>query len=423
MSFENEQEYQQEQEELQNVVDVDADDADFQPEEPVAPAEEPVVEVVQEKPEKAKKSIGLVKAVALILVCSLLSGLCATAATYFLPKVIAENNKTAIYEGVREPIELEVIQVGTDKLLTPAQVYAANVEASVGIQTSITTNYWGYQTTAAAAGSGFVLTSDGFVATNYHVVEDANSIKVTMYDGTTYPASLVGYDAEHDFAVLKVNAEGLQPVILGDSSELYVGDEVMTIGNPLGELTFSLTVGAVSALDRQITFSDGVTNDVFQTDCAINAGNSGGAMFNSYGEVIGIATGRYGGSGVDNICFAIPINIVRSVIEDLIANGYTTKPYIGVTVTDVSLQMQRSGKPAGALIYSVEEDGAAAAAGIRPNDIVTQINEQPVEKRNDLVRIIAECEVGQTITLEVYRNGQTFTVDATLGETIVSVEY
>jgi serine protease Do len=197
----------------------------------------------------------------------------------------------------------------------------------------------------------------------------------------------------------------------------------MTIGNPLGELTFSLTVGAVSALDRQITFSDGVTNDVFQTDCAINAGNSGGPMFNCYGEVIGVATGRYNGSGVDNICFAIPLNIVRPVIEDLIKNGYTTKPYIGVTVTDVSLQMQHAGKPVGALIYSVEEDGAAAAAGIRPNDIVTQINEQPVEGRDDLVRIIAECEVGQTVTLQVYRNGQTFAVDATLGEMIVSVEY
>ena len=364
------------------------------------------------------------KVIALTLVCSLLASMLGAAGVIFYNQHGKAGNKTTtIYEGNREPINLEHIQVDTSKLLTPAQVYAANVQATVGIQTSITTNYWGYQTTAAAAGSGFVLTPDGFVATNYHVVDNANSIKVTMYDGTAYPAFLVGFDEEHDFAVLKIDAEGLQTVVLGDSSNLHVGDEVMTIGNPLGELTFSLTVGAVSALDRQITFSDGVTNDVFQTDCAINAGNSGGPMFNSYGEVIGVATGRYNGSGVDNICFAIPINIVMPVIEDLIEKGYTTKPYLGVTVTDVNPQMLKAGIPMGAAVYSVDENGGAVVAGIRPNDIITAVDDTVVEGRADLADALAACQVGQTVTLTVYRNGQTFITNAVLGEMIVAIEY
>lgn len=420
MTFDNEQELQEEVTE-QLINEVSADEVDFEQSEQEQTSVTPVAETDEEKPKKVKKTWSVTKAVALILVCSLLSSMIGAAAAIFLPKII--KGKTFIYVGTHAPMELEEIQVGTDKVLTPAQVYAANVEATVGIQTSITTNYWGYQTTAAAAGSGFVLTPDGFVATNYHVVDNANSIKVTMHDGTTYPAFLVGFDAEHDFAVLKIGAEGLQPVVLGDSDELYVGDEVMTIGNPLGELTFSLTVGAVSALNRQITFSDGVTNDVFQTDCAINAGNSGGPMFNSHGEVIGIATGRFNGSGVDNICFAVPLNIVRPVIEDLIKNGYTTKPYLGVTVTDVSPQMLKAGRPEGAMVYSVEEDGAAAAAGIRPNDIITGMDDITITGRDNLVQSIAKCKVGQTVTFHIYRNGQTFTTDATLGEAIVTVEY
>ena len=420
MTFDNEQELQEEVTE-QLINDVSADEVDFERSEQEQTPVTPVVEIDEEKPKKVKKTWSVTKAVALILVCSLLSSMIGAAAAVFLPKII--KGKTFIYVGTHEPMELEEIQVGTDKVLTPAQVYAANVEATVGIQTSITTNYWGYQTTSAVAGSGFVLTPDGFVATNYHVVENATSITVTMYDGTAYPAFVVGIDPELDFAVLKIDAQNLKAVILGDSDELYVGDEVMTIGNPLGELTFSLTVGVVSALDRQITFSDGATNDFIQTDCAINSGNSGGAMFNSYGEVIGIASAKYGGSSIDNIGFAIPINKTRAIIEDLIQNGYTTKPYLGVTVTDVSPQMLKTGKPEGAMVYSVEEDGAAAAAGIRPNDIITGMDDITITGRDDLVNAIKDCVVGQTVTFHIYRNGQTFSTDATLGEVITYLEY
>ena len=162
----------------------------------------------------------------------------------------------------------------TGKEMTAAEVYAANVNSTVGITTSITTNYFGYQTTSAAAGSGFILTQDGYILTNYHVVEGSNSIKVTTYDGTGYDATLIGYDESNDIAVLKIDATGLTPVVLGDSDKLNVGDSVVAIGNPLGELTFSLTSGAVSALNREVTLSSNVTMDLIQTDCAINSGLS-----------------------------------------------------------------------------------------------------------------------------------------------------
>lgn len=179
-------------------------------------------------------------------------------------------------EGVREKSVLDITAIDTSKEMTPAEVYAANVNSTVGITTSVTTNFWGFHTTSAAAGSGFILTDDGYIITNHHVIENSDSITVSLYDGTTYEAELIGYDASNDIAVLKVEAEGLTPVVIGDFENLNVGDSVIAIGNPLGELTFSLTSGAVSALDREITLSNSVTMELIQTDCAINSGNSGG---------------------------------------------------------------------------------------------------------------------------------------------------
>ena len=162
-------------------------------------------------------------------------------------------NETAMLQGIREKSVLNTVTVDSGKEMTAAEVYAANVNSTVGITTSITTNYFGYQTTSAAAGSGFILTQDGYILTNYHVVEGSNSIKVTTYDGTSYDAQLIGYDESNDIAVLKIDATDLTPVVLGDSDTLNVGDTVVAIGNPLGELTFSLTTGVVSALDRPVT--------------------------------------------------------------------------------------------------------------------------------------------------------------------------
>ena len=351
-------------------------------------------------PSGGKKKMTVLVAVGLVL--ALLMGLLGSA----IGNSLFGKGSSTVYEGQRESSVIDVAKVDTGKLMTAAEVYAANVNSTVGITTSVTTNFWGFQTTSAASGSGFILTADGYVLTNYHVIESSNSISVTLYDGKSYDAALIGYDESSDIAVLKIDAEGLTPVVLGDSDNLNVGDSVVAIGNPLGELTFSLTSGAVSALNREITLSNSVTMNLIQTDCAINSGNSGGALFNLYGEVIGITNAKYSGSGtgasIDNIGFAIPINHVRGIVESIIENGYVAKPYIGVTVGDVS------------------EDSPAEKAGLQVNDIITAVNGKEISGRTGLSEAVSAASVGDTLTLTVYRQGKTISVDVTVGEQIQS---
>ena len=382
-------------------------------------------------PEQKKKGGKAGKIVALLLACALVGGGSGFGAAALMQKnasaqpqstTQASSDASVMLEGKRQTAALQVASIDTGTVLTPSEVYAQNVNSTVGITTSITTNYFGYQTTAAAAGSGFILTQDGYILTNYHVVENSNSITVTTYDGTAYDAQLIGYDESNDIAVLKVDATDLTPVVLGDSDTLNVGDTVVAIGNPLGELTFSLTTGAVSALNRPVTFSTGTTMNLIQTDCAINSGNSGGALFNLYGEVIGITNAKYSSSSssseasIDNIGFAIPIDQVRSIFESIITNGYIVKPYIGVTVSNVSSESQSFGLPQGAAVRSVTENGPAAEAGLQENDIITTVNGETITGSNDLVKLVTSSSAGDTLELTVYRQGQTLTLTLTVGE-------
>ena len=382
-------------------------------------------------PEAKKKGGKAAKVVALLLACALVGGGSGFGAAALMQKQSApasnsvssaSSDASVMLEGQRQTAALQVASIDTSKVLTPSEVYAQNVNSTVGITTSITTNYFGYQTTGAAAGSGFILTADGYILTNYHVVESSDSIKVTTYDGTSYDAQLIGYDESNDIAVLKIDATGLTPVVLGDSDKLNVGDPVVAIGNPLGELTFSLTSGAVSALNREVTLSSNVTMDLIQTDCAINSGNSGGALFNLYGEVIGITNAKYSGSGssgeasIDNIGFAIPINSVRSIVESIIKNGYIVKPYIGVSVEDVSSEMTSYGLPTGAVVRSVTDGAPAAQAGLQANDIITAVDGAEITGSNDLVQIVTAKKAGDTLKLSVYRQGQTLELTVTVAE-------
>lgn len=332
---------------------------------------------------------------------------------------------TTVYQGKRPSSVINTASIDTSKQMTPAEVYAGNVNSTVGITTQVTTNFWGYTTQSAASGSGFIYSADGYIITNYHVIESASSIKVTLYDGKSYDAQLVGYDESNDVAVLKIDAKDLTPVTIGDSDNLNVGDSVIAIGNPLGELTFSLTSGAVSALDREVTMSNNVTMELIQTDCAINSGNSGGALFNLYGEVIGITNAKYSGSSgsgasIDNIGFAIPINSVRSIVDSIIEKGYVAKPYIGVMVSDVSDEAISYGTPAGAAVVSVTEGGPAEKAGLQANDIITAADGKEISGKSGLSSIIADCAAGDKLTLSVYRQGQTLTVTVTVGEQTTS---
>lgn len=387
------------------------------------------------KKKKDKKGVGAGAIVAIALCCSILGGAFGSAGTALIIKNIkqedvkpANTQVSNMFEGERTPTVLETNVVDTSKVLTQAELYAQNVNSVVGITTSITTNYWGYKTTAAASGSGFIITEDGYILTNHHVIENSNSIKVALYNGDTYEAELIGYDESNDIAVIKIDAKGLTPVVLGSSDELNVGDEVVAIGNPLGELTFSLTSGYVSALNREITLSSNVTMDLIQTDCAINSGNSGGPLFNMYGEVIGITNAKYSSSGssneasIDNIGFAIPIDNVRSIFKSIIENGYVSKPFIGVSVADVSTETQSYGLPAGAAVKEIVEDSPAQKAGLEINDIITEVNGKEIKTSSDLVDTVKSASAGDVLKLKVYRQGKMIEIDITVSEKIQSAK-
>ena len=336
-----------------------------------------------------------------------------------------EENISNILQGLRENSVINIVNIDTGSLMTPAEVYAANVNSTVGITTTVTTNFWGFQSSSAASGSGFILTDDGYILTNYHVIEGSNSITVSLYNGETYDADLIGYDESNDIAVLKVDAENLVPVVLGDSDNLNVGDSVVAIGNPLGELTFTLTSGAISAKDRKVTLSSSVTMNLLQTDCAINSGNSGGALFNLYGEVIGVTNAKYSSSSsneasVDNIGFAIPINSIMNIVESIIEKGYISKTYVGISVLDVSAETQQYGIPAGAAVQSVTEGSPAEQAGLQKGDVITAVNGTAIDS-NALVDCVGAAEVGDQLVLSVYRQGTTLEITVTVGEQIQSV--
>ena len=394
--------------------------------------EAPTEQMPQMPGQKKHKKSGAGKAIALVLVCALVSG-CMGVGGAFLgsslvrqgqPETVLSDGVSTVMKGVRETSVLQIQQIDSSKTLSAAEVYAANVNSTVGIVTSaVTTNFWGQRTTSAAAGSGFLFTDDGYILTNYHVVQGADSVTVSTYDGTKYDARIIGFDESNDVAVLKIDAEGLTPVVIGNSDNLNVGDSVVAIGNPLGELTFSLTSGTVSALDREVTMSSGISMELIQTDCAINSGNSGGALFNMHGEVVGITNAKYSGSSgsgasIDNIAFAIPINDVYSIVTSIIEKGYIEKPYIGVSVLDVSDETQKYGLPKGASVQTVTDDGPAKAAGLQVNDIITKVDDTEIAGSSDLVKAIGQCEPGQEITLTVYRQGQTLELKVTVARKV-----
>ncbi len=405
------------------------DESAYTPEEPPTPG----VRIITEKPQASPRSKFSWGLIAMLLCCAFVGSLLGGGLVLLWqdsPQASGPaanhsgSDSSVILQGNRENSVIDIVQVDTGKLLSAAEVYAANVQSTVGITTSITTNSWGYQTTSAASGSGFVVTDTGYIITNFHVIEGSDLITVSLYNGGSYTAALIGYDESNDLAVLKIEAGGLSPVILGDSDNLNVGDSVVAIGNPLGELTFSLTAGSISAKDREVTMSNSLTMNLLQTDCAINSGNSGGALFNMYGEVIGITNAKYSSSGsetsIDNIGFAIPINEVRSIVESIIEKGYYSKPYLGISVVDVSRDYQIYGLPQGAAIQTVTEGGPAETAGLQVGDIITKFGDTKITGRSDLSAAIDRCKIGDTLTLTVYRQGQTLEISVTVGEQIQS---
>ena len=368
-----------------------------------------------------KKSRGGGTLLTLGLCCALVGGLAGGGAVYLAGQ--HAKSSTTIYESSHAPVAVSVADIHTGKPLTMPEIYAKNVPATVGITTElVTTNFFGQSVKGAAAGSGFVVSQDGYILTNYHVINGATSIQVAFADGTTYPAVLVGGEPGNDIAVLKIDAQNLPTVALGDSDNLVVGEQVCAIGNPLGELTYTFTVGYVSARDRTITMENNERMNMLQTDTAINPGNSGGPLFNSYGEVIGINTAKYSSNGssgsVEGIGFAIPINDVKSMVTDFIEHGYLTgRPSVGILMDDVSQDATlRYGIPAGVYLNAVLPGSCAEKAGLKAGDIITAVGDTPVTNGDQFKAVIKDTRAGDEITLTVYRDGRNETLSLTLDE-------
>ena len=358
---------------------------------------------------KKKEKRGL-KITALLLACAVLGTACGFGGAALHRNM--NRSSTAIHQSDRAPVTVEVKKVDGQQAMTPAEVYASTVNSTVSINTSTTRNVFGQVTESASSGSGFIITSDGYIVTNQHVVGGASEVTVTLYNGEEYDAEIIGGDADYDVAVIKIEGEDLPAVTLGNSADVNVGDWVMAIGNPLGELTFSMSQGSVSSSGRAINV-DGTPFNMLQVDCAINPGNSGGPLMNLYGEVVGIVSAKYSSysnTTVEGLGFAIPISDVQAIITDIIENGTVTdKAYLAITAGTMTEEMSAQYNidlAKGVFVYSVEDGGAGDRAGLRLGDVITEVDGKTIESMNDLSMAKKGYKAGDTVSLTYYRDGE-----------------
>ena len=388
--------------------------------------------VKREKPERKRRGIGLGGAIALCLICALLGGCLGAGINSWLnesrfdalEKALAENERVSAENAaaistasLQQPtVASPVLSTGAN--LSPAQIYERACSQVVGITISYSTpSYFGGSREATVSGSGFILSEDGYIVTNYHVIQVAEEsnlpIRVLLYDGTEYEASIVGREDVNDLAVLKIEATGLSPVTMGNSDELQVGDEVYAVGNPLGELEFSMSTGHVSALNRVISTEGADNISMFQLDAAVNPGNSGGPVYNTKGQVVGVVTAKYSDTDVEGLGFAIPSNDALRIAEDLVNNGYVTgKAYLGIWTDERynAMVAQYYDMPLGAYVAEVSPGSAADQAGLESGDIITAVDGQQVESSTDLRNLIRQYSAGDSAELTYFRAGESRSV-------------
>ena len=389
------------------------------------------------KPKKKKNKGGFGrKVIAALLVIALVGGSCVATAAIVNKRWEAQNQQMTVQfnqqiQALQEQIDAASHHATGDSVsgspvasidgMTPGQVYARNVDAVVAVSNQMTTQYYGQTAQASSSGSGFIISEDGYVISNYHVVEGATTLTVITNDGKEHPATLKGYDSTNDLALLKIEGQGFPCVSIGSSDDLIVGDQVVAIGNPLGELTNTLTVGYVSAKDRVVS-TDGTIITMIQTDAAINSGNSGGPLFNMKGEVVGITSAKYSGTtssgaSIEGIGFAIPMDDVQRIISDLKQYGYVTGAYLGVMVRNMDADTASVYRlPVGAYVDSVEQGGAAERAGIQAGDIIIKVGDTIVSSITDLTRVLRNYNAGDTGVVTVYRAGREMEISVTFDE-------
>ncbi len=361
----------------------------------------------QKKKKQRRKHSNFKAIVATGLICSLVGG--------GIGGVIGANSVDVSSSGSGASVQL----VGNSGEISPVIAIAQKVTPSiVGVKTYSTMNYWGQAVTSEGSGSGIIFREDGYIVTNYHVIENATSVTVTLNDGTEYDARIIGSDSSSDLAVLKIEASGLPAADFGDSDELQIGELVVAIGNPLGYEN-TVTDGIVSGLNRQLTnYTDTMT--LIQTNAAINSGNSGGALVNSKGEVVGINSAKLVASNAEGMGFALSINEVKPILEELISKGHVSRPYLGVTInSNYQVDEDTAEKyeiPMGIQIADVVKGGPADKAGLRAGDIIYKVDDTLIQSFEDLSDIIDNSQVGDQLRVLANRNGEKITANVTLTE-------
>lgn len=384
------------------------------------------------KQKKQRRGMPAAAIVALCLVCALVGGGFGGVIAGSLNGDDAHPQTTLNQENTPTTTGSSVSNNSSGEMSARDIYYNLALKQVVGINSDITTtNVWGMQVQGSVSGTGFVISEDGYILTNYHVIEDAyntNSPITVMfssesgYDTTEYTAEVIGFERNNDVAVIKIDATGLSAATLGSSSDLLVGDTVYAVGNPLGELTYSMTPGIVSATDRVITTEEGRMN-MFQISAAVNEGNSGGPVYNAYGQVVGIVTAKpntsSSGTSTEGIGFAIPIDDAVRIADEVINGGHQVgsndnPAYLGITAQDVdTMAQQYYNMPMGAYVLSVTDGSAADNAGILVGDIITQVDGYDVQSRDDLAQELTFHSAGETCEVVVYRSGEYQTLSVT----------
>lgn len=331
-------------------------------------------------------------------------------------------------EEVKANEPLVVTSTGSTTTLSVADIADLTENSVVEITTSVEgSNYFYGNYTATGNGSGVIISENGYIVTNNHVIDGASKVEITLKNGTTYEAKVVGSDSRTDIAILKIDGENLTVAKLGDSSKLRVGELAVVIGNPLGKLGGTVTDGIISALEREITL-DGTTMNLIQTNAAVNPGNSGGGLFNDKGELVGIIVAKSSGLDVEGLGFAIPLNDVKDVINDIIDLGYVSnRPFLGVTFASTTSSYEsgyglffgygmQNQLRYGAKVASVIEDSSAEKAGIKVGDHIISIDDEAVSSGSDVSQIVGTHKVGDKIKLGIIRDNKTLTLTAELGE-------
>ena len=313
----------------------------------------------------------------------------------------------------------------TSKANSTSEIVKKTADSVVEISTeSVVTGSFAQQYVQQGAGSGVIISQDGYILTNNHVINGANSVKVRLRDSTEYDATIIGSDSDNDIALLKVSATGLSPATFGDSNSLAVGDYEVAIGNPLGELGGPVTDGIISALARKVTIED-TQMTLLQTNAQVNPGNSGGGLFNANGELVGIVNAKQSATEVEGIAFAIPINNVLDILSDLKEYGYVTgKVDLGIDFTDITSDetaFYYGVNQTGCYVLSVDSGSNAEKAGVTRGDLVTKVNDTDVSSSSDITTALEKAEVGDTVTFTVSRRGTSKTISFVLEEYVPAV--